>query len=187
MSSRHALRTNIAASSTSAIHAPPVFLAPLLAGCNASASRGPHFSTSSPLLKRRKLQKRDSNPDRGVSALRRTGLRHPVSMAKYPLPQPVLDPEKHPKPTVSENHGLWGFFNEKRTTLSTPEEDNQHGMLGKSLFRSSFLTNAPKADRGRLKNCGISPSKIYTRSGGNAAKNGISLPHKGKSGKEWAI
>ena len=74
------------------------------------------------------MQKRDSNPDRGVSALRRTGLRHPVSMSKVPLPQPVLDPTKRMKPTVDESHGLWGFFNEQRTTLSTPKEDSEHGI-----------------------------------------------------------
>lgn len=122
----------ISASCTSANfipkYAPPMFLAPSLASGNPSMPRYTAFSTSAPLLKRRKLQKRDSNPDRGVSALRRTGLRHPVSMAKYPLPQPVLDPEKRSKPTVSETHGLWGFFNEKRTTLSTPDEDDRHGM-----------------------------------------------------------
>ena len=110
------------------VEAPPIFLAPILAIRGVFAHHGTQFSTSAPLLKRRKLQKRDSNPDRGVSALRRTGLRHPVSMSKVPLPQPVLDPRKRSKPTVAENHGLWGFFNEQRTTLSTPDQDSQHGI-----------------------------------------------------------
>lgn len=105
----------------------PIFLAPLLASGNCSSHQTTQFSTSAPLMKRRKMQKRDSNPNRGVSALRRTGLRHPVSMSKVPLPQPVLDPAKRSKPTVDESHGLWGFFNEQRTTLSTPDEDVQHG------------------------------------------------------------
>ena len=113
-----------------ASHAPPVFLAPLLAS-KARTAQISQFSTSTPLCQRRAngKHKRDSNPDRGVSALRRTGLRHPVSMSKVPLPQPVLDPERR-KFDVAESHGLWGFFNAKRSVLSTPEEDAAHGAMG---------------------------------------------------------
>jgi len=128
MSKRPILRVATTSTSLRYNEGPPIFLAPLLASGNCSSHKTTQFSTSSPLLKRRKMQKRDSNPNRGVSALRRTGLRHPVSMSKVPLPQPVLDPAKRSKPTVDESHGLWGFFNEQRTTLSTPEEDNSHGM-----------------------------------------------------------
>lgn len=104
---------------------PPVFLAPILASTSKSVPPHSYFSTSSPLCERRK---RDGNPNRGVSALRRTGLRYPVGMSKEPLPQPVLDPNKRTKIKTDENHGLWGFFNNQRTSLSTPEEDNAHGM-----------------------------------------------------------
>ncbi|CAD6585636.1 MAG: 54S ribosomal protein L4 mitochondrial [Alectoria sarmentosa] len=48
-------------------------------------------------------------------------------MSKQPLPQPVLDPKKRSKIEVDKNHGLWGFFNEKRKALSTPEEDAAKG------------------------------------------------------------
>ncbi|MCJ1343130.1 54S ribosomal protein L4 mitochondrial [Peltigera leucophlebia] len=48
-------------------------------------------------------------------------------MSKEPLPQPVLDPNKRTKIKTDENHGLWGFFSSRRTSLSTPEEDNAHG------------------------------------------------------------
>ena len=119
----------------------PVFLAPSLASQTGVIQQAARFSASIQLwkwkwlwkLKRKRereleLKKRDSNPNRGVSALRRTGLRYPVSMSKVPLPEPVLDPEKRSKPTVDENHGLWGFFNEKKTTLSTPQEDESHGI-----------------------------------------------------------
>lgn len=75
-----------------------------------------------------KKRNRDNNPNRGVSALRRTGLKNPVSMANEPLPQPVLDPKKRSKVQVDEDHGLWGFFNKGKTVLSTPEEDVAHGM-----------------------------------------------------------
>lgn len=104
---------------------PPVFLAPILALTSKPVHQHSYFSTSSPLCERRK---RDGNPNRGVSALRRTGLRYPVGMSKEPLPQPVLDPSKRTKIKTAENHGLWGFFNSQRTSLSTPEEDNAHGM-----------------------------------------------------------
>ena len=114
---------------------PPVFLAPLLAADYVLAQNRSKFSTSAPLCKRKSTHKRDSNPDRGVSALRRTGLRHPVSMAKVPLPQPVLDPSKR-KIEVDKNHGLWGFFNTQRTVLSTPDEDAAFG-LTVSFYRST--------------------------------------------------
>lgn len=115
---------------------PPVFLAPILALTSKPVHQHSHFSTSSPLCERRK---RDGNPNRGVSALRRTGLRYPVGMSREPLPQPVLDPNKRTKVKTDENHGLWGFFNSQRTSLSTPEEDSAHGI--KSLQNAcSMLT-----------------------------------------------
>ncbi len=39
----------------------------------------------------------------------------------------MLDPSKRAKFQTDENHGLWGFFNKDRKTLSTPEEDHAHG------------------------------------------------------------
>ena len=48
-------------------------------------------------------------------------------MSKDPLPRPVLDAKKRTKYPVDENHGLWQFFNSKRTTLNTPEQDHAHG------------------------------------------------------------
>ncbi|CAF9930199.1 MAG: 54S ribosomal protein L4 mitochondrial [Heterodermia speciosa] len=107
---------------------PPVFLAPLLARGYGLAQHNFQFSTSTPWCKRKTSQRhhRDSNPDRGVSALRRSGLRHPVSMSKEPLPQPVLD-HKRRKIEVAENHGLWGFFNKQKTVFPTPKQDDDHG------------------------------------------------------------
>ena len=107
---------------------PPVFLAPLLGRGYGLAQRTFHFSTSTPWCKRITSERhnRDSNPGRGVSALRRTGLRHPVSMSQEPLPQPVLDPKKR-KIEVAESHGLWGFFNTQKTVFPTPKQDDAHG------------------------------------------------------------
>lgn len=130
---------------------PPVFLAPFLVRRTGAVHQAAQFSASAQLWKqkqkkkpkqkqKRKQKERDSNPNRGVSALRRTGLRHSVSMSRYPLPKPVLDPEKRSKPSVNENHGLWGFFNEQKTPLSTPEEDASHGRSWtvEELRRKSF-------------------------------------------------
>ncbi|KAL8831028.1 MAG: hypothetical protein Q9170_005478 [Blastenia crenularia] len=101
---------------------PPIFLAPILSSAPTAAA----FSTSSPLAAGRK-RRRDNNPDRGVSALRRTGLKHKVEMSKYPLPQPVLDPKKRSKVAVDDSHGLWGFFRSDKKALNTPEQTNAHG------------------------------------------------------------
>lgn len=104
---------------------PPVFLAPLSATSFQAQHLRSQFSTSSSFRHRRR---KGDNPNRGVSALRRTGLRFAVGMSKYPLPQPVLDPEKRSKIEVDEKHGLWGFFNTKRTLLTEPLEEAKFGM-----------------------------------------------------------
>ena len=72
---------------------------------------------------------RDRNPNRGVSALRGTGLRQPVSMSKYPLPEPQLERTKKTPETTDADHGLWGFFGPEKKALATPEEDYAHGMF----------------------------------------------------------
>jgi len=107
----------------SALEFPPTFLAPSL-GLQ-PARKVPHslFSTSASL----RARTRDRNKNRGVSALRRTGLRNPVSMSKEPLPQPVLDPARRSKVKVDDNHGLWGFFNPEKTALATPVMEAAHG------------------------------------------------------------
>ncbi|KAH0543440.1 54S ribosomal protein L4 mitochondrial [Glutinoglossum americanum] len=102
---------------------PPSFLVPSLSSVATSfTSQSALFSTFQP-----QSFPRDRNPNRGVSAVRRTGPREPLSVSKLPLPQPVLDPSKRSKVSVDENHGLWQFFNKERTTLSKPEDDYAHG------------------------------------------------------------
>lgn len=101
----------------------PDFLAPSVSRTQSPAIRAAKFSTSTS-----RLYPRDRNPNRGVSALRRTGLRQPLSISKEPLPQPVLDATKRSKIEVDENHGLWGFFNKDKAPLATPEQDAGHGM-----------------------------------------------------------
>ena len=102
---------------------PPIFLAPSLRVHPLWVGTST-FSTSAAYYKRT----RDYCKNRGVSALRRTGLRRPISMSKEPLPEPVLDPEKRSKVQVNPNHGLWGFFNKERTSLTKPEDEAKHGM-----------------------------------------------------------
>ncbi|KAL8801727.1 MAG: hypothetical protein Q9182_004266 [Xanthomendoza sp. 2 TL-2023] len=104
---------------------PPVFLAPILSPCFRNRL---FFSTSSPVAQRTKSGKKHApHPNRGVSALRRTGLRYRVEMDKYPLPTPVSDPGKRSKVTVDQNHGLWAFFRQDRKALNTPEETAAFG------------------------------------------------------------
>ncbi|EKG10128.1 Ribosomal protein L47 mitochondrial [Macrophomina phaseolina MS6] len=84
--------------------------------------------TSTSLIQQRCLH-RDRNRNRGVSVLRKTGLRprQTLSVKKEDLPVPVLDPAKRSKVQVDEDHGLWQFFGEERNLLSTPEQDRSHG------------------------------------------------------------
>jgi len=106
-----------------AFEAPPTFLAPSFGFLLATKARISQFSTSAPLC----LRTRDNNKNRGVSAIRRTGPKHSLAMSKEPLPQPVLDPARRSKVKVDENHGLWGFFNKDKKSLTTPEQEAAHG------------------------------------------------------------
>ncbi|PIA92510.1 54S ribosomal protein L4, mitochondrial [Cercospora beticola] len=97
---------------------PPTFLAPALA-LNQTTS----FSTST-----RQHARKDGNPARGVSALRRTGLKKQrLSITAAELPKPVLDPSRRSQVEVDEDHGLWEFFPSDRKSMATPEELVQHG------------------------------------------------------------
>lgn len=93
------------------------FLAPSLMKAQATL-----FSTSSPAS-----FPRDMNRERGVSTVRRTGPRQPLSVSNDPLPVPVLDASKRSKVEVDENHGLYDFFHSKEKPMNTPEENNAHG------------------------------------------------------------
>ena len=92
------------------------FLAPSL------LKSGNAFSTSSPAS-----YPRDMNRERGVSTVRRTGPRQPLSVSNDPLPVPVTDASKRTQITVDENHGLYDFFHSKDKPMNTPEENNAHG------------------------------------------------------------
>lgn len=100
------------------ITTPPPFLLPALAS----------FSTTSAALARKK--KKDANPARNVSALRRTGLkRQKVSIHPSELPKPVLDPARRSAVSTDKNHGLWEFFppDGEGRSMATPGELAAHG------------------------------------------------------------
>ena len=112
---------------------PPAFLIPSI-----SSIRAASFS-STPIPQARnkgnKKRRKDGNPNRGQSALYRSGLERGL----YPpqklqlqkkvanLPKPVLDPRQRSAVQVDEDHGLWEFFNRDRTSLTTPQELAAHG------------------------------------------------------------
>lgn len=79
------------------------------------------FSTSTLRCARKT---RDNNRLRGVSELRRTGPREPLSVSWEELPRPA---DYKPDVKTDEDHGLWGFFAEKGKLINTPKEDQAHG------------------------------------------------------------
>ncbi|KAL9079672.1 MAG: hypothetical protein Q9157_001448 [Trypethelium eluteriae] len=101
----------------------PTFLIPGL--CPPKSSKVPSlpFSTTAQRLKR------DKSRNRGVSAIHATGLRRrqTLHVKKEDLPTPVLDRTKHSKIQIDPDHGLWQFFNDKRSALTSPDEDHAHG------------------------------------------------------------
>lgn len=104
---------------------PLTFLAPAI-----------HAATFSSSASNAARQFPDKNKQRGVSAIHRTGPRYPLTVAKYPLPEPVAREDLPPR-ELNPNHGLWDFFPPNREPMSTPEYDVAHGM-----FSLPFL-NAP--------------------------------------------
>lgn len=108
---------------------PPTFLIPSLRvsthlhqpQIQQQQQSSPFSSTSS------SLYPRDMNRNRGVSSVRRTGPRQPLSVSKTELPKPVLDASKRATVEVDPEHPLFEFFHSKDKPMNTPEEDWQHG------------------------------------------------------------
>jgi large subunit ribosomal protein L47 len=99
---------------------PPGFLIPAFSSASQTAS----FSSSTA-----RHARKDGNPARGISAIRRTGLNKKIKLSVdlKDLPKPVLDPARRSSVEVDDDHGLWGFFNKARDPLMTPEDLHAHG------------------------------------------------------------
>lgn len=119
----------------------PVVLAPTFSRATVISASATRFFTSSSCCNQRKrasgrtgvAHEVDANKKRGVSAMRSTGTRKPLNILKlFPqLPQPVkfrdtAEARKNEVPT-NPNHGLYGFFNEKREVVVIGEEEALHG------------------------------------------------------------
>ncbi|KAK2746685.1 54S ribosomal protein L4 mitochondrial [Myotisia sp. PD_48] len=104
----------------SLVELPPPFLAPALYSPIIQLPQRSHFSSTSPSLAR------DRSKYRGVSAIHRSGLRHPLSVSKLPLPVPE-NVVKHETRQTNPNHGLWAFFHPTKAALPTPEQEYAHG------------------------------------------------------------
>ncbi|QIX00933.1 hypothetical protein AMS68_006450 [Peltaster fructicola] len=63
-----------------------------------------------------------------MSALKSSGLGKKfvlqTDVGRHPLPQPMRRTSKH---RIDHNHGLWGFFDQDRSALMTPEALSKHG------------------------------------------------------------
>lgn len=102
------------------VELPPPYLAPSL---HFSIIRSPTQSSS--FSSTAAAAGKDLSKSRGVSAIHRTGPKHPLGVSKYPLPKPVLSARQARDPTP--NHGLWEFFPKDKQALSSPEYDIAHG------------------------------------------------------------
>ncbi|KAF6837516.1 54S ribosomal protein L4, mitochondrial [Colletotrichum musicola] len=95
------------------------------------------FSTSAAKsLRRIPGPERDGNRLRGVSSMRRSGPRYPLSVSVKDMPKPRRTvPEAYGDP----NHGLWQFFYNKQIA-NTPKDDEAHGRAWKQeeLRKKSF-------------------------------------------------
>ncbi|KAK4499644.1 hypothetical protein PRZ48_010162 [Zasmidium cellare] len=100
---------------------PPSFLLPALQTASFT-------STPNPLARKKRKARKDNNPQRGQSALHRTGLKNEkLSVSLAHLPQPVLDPRQRSTVEVDVDHGLWDFFPADRSCMATPADLSAHG------------------------------------------------------------
>lgn len=140
-------------------HSVPDFLAPCLVRTQAVA----HFSSSQSHYGRR-----NGIPNRGISPLRRTGPGHLLAVHKVPLPKPVLSPALRTQVEVDEDHGLWGFFRDKKSLVG-PSEDAAHGLSRGMLASNKKLTRIQVVP-GQWLSYAQSRGKTCTSSGGCAQR-----------------
>lgn len=118
----------------------PLFLAPAfteIASRTACRSVVRSFSSTACNEARSRTKRsggRDSNKQRGVSAMRSTGTRHELSVERtYPeLPRPRLPSVRreilqHEQYKTDPDHGLYGFFNSARETVRPGADEAAFG------------------------------------------------------------
>ncbi|EXJ81064.1 hypothetical protein A1O3_07352 [Capronia epimyces CBS 606.96] len=105
----------------------PLFLAPAFSRPQPIAALASQSRSYAARLDRR--PKKDKNKQRGVSAIRRTGPRSTRGLWQHPLPVPVARDHRTTAAEYagSEDHGLWGFFDQKRQSMLPPDEESSHG------------------------------------------------------------
>lgn len=120
----------------------PLFLAPAFTETALPPSTVRCFSSTTCKLARRRGQ-RDMNKSRGVSAIRSTGTRRPLSVnflyEELPVPRPESERPLEDFP-INPNHGLYGFFNKERQVVLNDEAEGVHGRSWKykELMNKSF-------------------------------------------------
>ena len=110
----------------------PLFLVPAFAPLS-SLTRSRGFSTAAP-REAYHHKSGETNKQRGVSAIRRTGPRATKGLWAYPLPEPVTRKRQSKQADYegTDNHGLWGFFNEAKEAMLPPYKEARHGMSASS-------------------------------------------------------
>jgi len=108
----------------------PLFLAPAFAESTIAPSFAVRCFSSTPCSLRDGTGK-DKNKRRGVSAMRSTGFHHNLTIENHyknglPTPRPEHERPLDEFPT-NPNHGLYGFFNEKKETVVPGEQEEDHG------------------------------------------------------------
>jgi large subunit ribosomal protein L47 len=139
----------------------PLFLAPAFSQCTARShvNRSRPFSTS-PLSASRRLS--GPNKQRGVSAIRSKNPKQKTEVYRYPLPVPVIKPERRAAFKTRPDHGLWGFFDKEQRTLLTPSQETAHGRA----WAVSELAIKSFGDLHRLFwACVLEQNRIATRKG----------------------
>lgn len=119
---------------------PPAFLAPALHRSFSSSGQRHSRNSSDPAspkpalpkpalsFRRRKPTSRsrskDHNPNRGVSAIHRTGPRQPSRWYELPVPKEV---KRESATEENKKHGLWEFFYSYESSLVPPADEYSHG------------------------------------------------------------
>lgn len=104
----------------------PLFLVPAVAEINGTSciTSRRTFSTSPTQASRRT---NGPNKQRGVSVIHGKNPKRKTEVYKYPLPVPVIDAARRNTFKTRPDHGLWGFFEQKKRPMLPPRDEAAHG------------------------------------------------------------